>query len=388
MKKRVLLVIIPDFISEILSKGEYPDRYYNPGNLFDEVHILMTNNDRPEVAEVQKTAGNAKLYLHNLPYGRKLFLRSIGYRPQFLRPWAIQAVELARQIQPALIRCHGAHLNAYIASQIKQTLGIPYIISLHTNPDESIRVECTGWIKRLYYRSLETVERTVLKQADIVLPVYEPIIPYLRRMGVKRYEVSYNALNLSGLSKKKYYSLHNLVRVISVGRQLKEKNPENIIRALCKLTMVHLTLVGDGPYHDYLKSLARKCEVDNRITFHRAIPNEDLCRQLPNHDIFAVHTEYWELSKSVLEPLLTGLPVVINRRLGQPVPELRGDFVSMVENSVDGYYHALKRLIEDDNLREQLGRRAYAHANEHWAPAKTEANFAEVYERIMANSES
>jgi glycosyltransferase involved in cell wall biosynthesis len=383
---KTLLVIVSDIISDIIKKGEYPSRYYNPGNLFDEVHILMTNNDQPDITVVQKTVGDGKLYLHNLPYDRKLFIQTMGFRPSFLNHWAEPALRLASQINPDLIRCHGVHLNAFIANRIKQKLGIPYIISLHINPDEDIRARSTDWKDNLYYRLLETTQKKALQGADLVLPVYEPIIPYIQRMDVKQYEVAYNVLNLAGLSQKKDYGLHNPVRIISVGRQLKEKNPDNIIKALVKLTMAHLTLVGEGPCHDYLKSLTRRYEVDSRVTFHRAIPNEDLCRQMPDYDIFVVHTEYWEISKSVLEPLLTGLPVVINRRLGNPAPELQGDFVYMVENTADGYYQALNRLIADDKFREQLGRKAYTHANEHWAPSKTEAKFVDIYKRIMLNS--
>ena len=39
--------------------------------------------------------------------------------------------------------------------------------------------------------------------------------------------------------------------------------------------------------------------------------------------MFVVHSDIWEVSKSVLEALLAGLPVIINRRKGEPVPEWR-----------------------------------------------------------------
>jgi glycosyltransferase involved in cell wall biosynthesis len=381
-----LLVIVSDIISDLIKKGEYPARYYNPGNTFDEVHILLTNSDRPDIAEVQKTAGSAKLFLHNLPYTRNLFFRTVGFRPSLLKRWAAEALGLAHKIQPDVVRCHGAHLNAFIARQIQQKLGIPYIISLHINPDEDVSARSDSWKKDIYHRLLETIQREALQNAELVLPVYNPIIPYLKRMEVSRYEVAYNALNLAGLTKKNDYDLHDPVRIISVGRQLKEKNPENLIKALCRITNAHLTLVGDGPYHEFLRRLARECEVDDRVTFHRAIPNEELCRQLAGYDIFAVHTEYWELSKSVLEPLLTGLPVIINRRIGLPVPELQGDFVYMVENTIDGYYHALNKLINDNQYREQLGRKAFTRANQNWAPAQTEAKFADIYKQIILQS--
>jgi hypothetical protein len=70
-----LLVIVPDRISEILTKGEYPPRYYNPGELFDEVHILMTNDDTPDIFTLKRTVGRARLFIHNLPAEKKYFLK-------------------------------------------------------------------------------------------------------------------------------------------------------------------------------------------------------------------------------------------------------------------------------------------------------------------------
>ena len=60
-----LLVCVPDRITDILVKGEYQPNYYNPGEFFDEVHILMTNDDRPDLQALQRTVGRARLFTHN-----------------------------------------------------------------------------------------------------------------------------------------------------------------------------------------------------------------------------------------------------------------------------------------------------------------------------------
>ena len=65
-----LLVMIPDRLSDLVNKGEITERYYNPGNLFGEVHLAMTNEDRPDLAAVQKMVGDARLHVHNLPDSR------------------------------------------------------------------------------------------------------------------------------------------------------------------------------------------------------------------------------------------------------------------------------------------------------------------------------
>ncbi len=381
-----LMVIVPDRLSDIIKKGEVTDRYYNPGNLFEEVHVIMTNDDRPDPGAMRRMVGKARLFLHNLPDTRKMFAPTLGWRPWLLGPWAARAVRLAQEVRPAMIRCHGALLNAYAAACIKQALGIPYVVSMHINPDEDVRGRARGWLKRIVTHAQQDIERIGLLNADLVMPVYRPIVPYLERMGVTRYEVCYNVLNQTNLRRKGDYRLHQPVRVLSVGRQFEDKNPDNLIRAVSQLPNVELTLVGDGPYHHYLRDVAMACGIQDRVVFHSSLPNDELCRSLADYDIFATHSEYWEISKSVLEALLVGLPVLLNRRHGEPVPELTEEICMLVPNTTEAYLNALRRLISDDDFREKLGRTAYAHAQAHWSPEKTEAKFVDIYRRILESA--
>lgn len=379
-----LFVIIPDRLSELIRKGEITERYYNPGNLFDEVHIIMTNNDKPDTSKLQSTVGRAKLYLHNLPAGRNLFIKTLGWHPWLLRGWAASAIELAEKIGPTMIRCHGAHLNAYLAYRIKCVLGIPYVVSLHTNAGAAQKIDKGGILDRVAYWGQSNIEKLGLKHADMVMPVYLPIVPRLEQMDIQNYEVCYNVLNPTCLQKKERYALHDPVEVVSVGRQLKGKNPENLIHAVAALPKVRLTLIGDGPLHAYLKQVAKGTGAEGRIEFMSALSNDELCRKLPEFDVFATHTDYFEIPKSVLEPLLTGLPVVINRRHGLPVPELTEDICMLVDNTVEGYKFALSRLMNDSEFRASLGRNAFENANAQWAPSKAEAKYVDVYSRVMA----
>jgi len=383
-----LLVIIPDRLSDIIAKGELQPTYYNPGRVFDNVHILMCNDDRPDSSVLQYLVGDARLTLHNHPDDLTL----VGRRPEFLTDWRLRrwvrgGVEMARRIQPALVRCHGADWNTYLASRIKAELGIPYVVSLHINPDvNSVRRYVKAPLspaEARHNRFYEHIEREGLRSADLVMPVYKPILPYLERLGVERVEVCYNVLNQLHLRDKTDYALHTPARIIYVGRLFEDKNPENIIRAVARIPDTEFTVVGDGPIRGRLEELTKELGVADRVRFAPAIANDELCRMLAEQDIFAVHTEYWEISKSVLEALLTGLPVVINRRHGPAVPELEGDFVLMVENTEAGYYEALERLLTDQGHREALGRRAFAHARSLWAPAITEAKYAAIYRRFL-----
>jgi glycosyltransferase involved in cell wall biosynthesis len=383
-----LLVCVPDRITDILVKGEYQPNYYNPGEFFDEVHILMTNDDRPDLQALQRTVGRAKLFTHNWPDDLTMPPLKHPWMARFrLREWAKGGVEIARKIAPDLIRCHGADWNTYLASRIKAELGIPYVTSLHINPDinsvRRIQDDDLAPEQKRHNAFYNYMERTALRNADLVMPVYQPILPYLKRIGVKRAEVCYNVLNFNFLRKKTDYALHRPVKIISVGRVIGDKDPTHIIEAVAAIGNAHLTVVGDGANLPAIRAIVSERGWADIVTFRPAVENDELCAMLPEFDLFAVHTEYWEISKSVLEALLTGLPCVINRRIGEPVPELQGDFVRLVDNTTASYQAALDELIGNDAAREALGRRAYAHAQANWSPARTEAKVVGIYRSFI-----
>ncbi len=377
-----LMVLVSERPSEWIAKGEVIDRYYNPGDLFERVDLVITNDDRPDREAVQRMAGSARLGIHNVPTGAGFLTRTLGWQPLLVRPWARRVVELARELRPQLIRCYGAQLNSVAAAETKRTLGIPYAVSLHINPEENLRSKGDPIRERLRSRAIRRVEARGLRDADLVLPVYEAIVPFIESLGVSRYEVAYNMLNQAGFERKRSYALGEPIRAISVGRHIPEKRPANLIRALARLPGVTLTCVGDGPDHDTLVRVAAEAGVEDRVTFERSVPNVELCAALPGYDVFATHSEYWELSKAVLEAMSSGLPVLLNRRRGAPVPELTPEISLLTEDTAEGYRAALEQLIDDESLRRSLGEAAADRAEAEWSPEATEAHFVEIHRRL------
>ena len=140
--------------------------------------------------------------------------------------------------------------------------------------------------------------------------------------------------------------------------------------------------------HADLQKLAQLTGKSDRFTFIPSIPNDDLCRMLPGFDLLAYHSDYPELSKVVIEGALTGLPMVVNRRKGEEVPELKRGICVLVEDTESGYGDAIAWLIQDSDARERLGREARNHANAHWSPAAAENNYVRIYRKILAAAPS
>lgn len=381
---KVLLNIITDRLSHLEGKGEMTSRYYNPGEVFDEVHILMTNSDQPDPANLQKMAGKARLYIHNLPSGKELLLKSLFWRPALLKSWAAKGVELAKTINPNLIRCYGNYINGFVATEIKKELGIPYVVSLHTHPDENRSNPSFGLKNFLYYHFSASVENITLKNADSVVVVYRSLLPYVNRRQAGTHETIYNAVNPDIIRPKTDYSSNGTFKILSVGRLIPGKNPEHLIEAAIR-EGAELTVIGDGPLRNSLQEQAHNFQGPGKVIFIKRMSNDELCAQSHKFDVFAIHCDYDGLPKTVLEAALCGLPIIVNKRPESQVPEFEDGWVELVENSTSGYVGAIQKMAVQSN-REHLGQRAYKYAHENWNPQQTEARYAELYKRLMKTS--
>ncbi len=381
-----LLVIIPDRLSVLIHKGEVVSRYYNPGNLFDEVHILMTNDDLPNPLLVQPMVGTAKLFLYNHREPPMYFKKTLGWQPVLMKKWAAQAVDIAKKIQPNIVRCYGLHLNTFLGVKIKLALKIPLITSLHGNPDvDYLRGRLAkNWKDKIVGKFQEKLEKFCLKFADHVIAVYSPIESYLKKHRVNAYSIIHNVVGF-GVSKKKNFSLnYEKISLLCVGRQTHlQKDPSNIIRAISLLQNVHLTLVGDGDLHDELVNLSKILGCEHRVAFIKNMNNDALLSMMKNVDIYIYHSINYEISKSCIEAALLGLPVVLNNRFGNPAQELVDGGFCLVEDSFVGYKDALEKLIDDESFRLNLAKKSNEYALENWSPEITEAKVVALYNSFL-----
>lgn len=387
-RPKALAVFLSLRITELLEKGEMTDRYYNPGDLFDEVHFVFTNDDRPDPAALQHAVGSAKVFIHNFPSGKELFIKSLGYQPFLLRSYTREVLRRMKEIQPALIRVHGDYLNSYLALKVKQSLKIPYVVSLHTNPVDQLKVIARLWRERLQRQLMKSRIRKALLCADRILVVYQSIKDQLAKTGIRdNVEVAYNVLNPANLVPKKDFNLKDgIFRIVSVGRLIDLKNPKHIIRAVKPYDGIQLTFIGSGNLLSQTRELANNLEGPAEIIFIESMPNDELCKCLHNYDLFAVHSDAWEISKAVLEALLVGLPVVINRREHDEVPELGKGLVRLVNNTTDDYRDAILELKDNYEARKELALNGQQMAQNNWNPKVTEARFVQVYQDVMASS--
>ena len=379
-----LMVIVPDRLSDLLSKGEVVERYYNPGDMFREVHFMMTNDDSPDIASLQRMVGTAKVFVYNLP--SPTFKGTLGWQFFLLKRWSRPAVEIARRIGPNLIRCHGNDLNTYLGARIRSELGVPLVFSLHINPDDDMRFHARRdgrWKEWLFLSLFRKVERWNIQTANVVICVYDFIRPYVERLGGRDVRVIYNAVSPDSIVRKTDYSISSPVRLILPGRHHPQKDPSPMIEALRSLPEAELTLVGKGGITDDLKRKAKEWGVAERCLFLDSMPNAELCEKLHTYDMLVSINSYGGVSKVEIEAALAGLPIVTNAHPMEKRPELLGERCVTTDGSPASYAEAVRKLAGSRELRESTGKGVRENARV-VSPDRMERKLVETYRELLA----
>ena len=104
-----------DPIIEYYKKGEIKERYFNPKNIFEEVHIISPIEKDIEESKVQTIVGNAKLKIHNV--GKFNIKKRNKIYPEI--------ENVVRKIDPDVIRAYSPYLTGWFAAKCAENLKIP-----------------------------------------------------------------------------------------------------------------------------------------------------------------------------------------------------------------------------------------------------------------------
>ncbi len=142
--------------------------------------------------------------------------------------------------------------------------------------------------------------------------------------------------------------------VISAGRLDINKNNETIIRAIAKVSGIHLLICGDGEERENLIKLSNKLGVSDRIHF---LGNRtDIVDLYKISNAFIMMSFREGLSRSIMEAMASGLPCIVS--------EVRGN-TDLIDNGKNGFlYHSkdvdgiadgIKKLANNVDLCKRMG---------------------------------
>lgn len=328
-------------------KGEIKNRYFNPLDFFDEVHVISLFDNEIESDKVRKLAGKGSLFIHKLGKANLSNYKSFEKK----------IVSCVKEINPEIIRTFNGLVIGWLAVKVGKKLDIPVVVSLHTNYEQQ-RKESREKGKLLTFIKLQFVakkiEKYVMKNADAVICVYNFIVPYAKKLHAKNIHVIYNKVDLSVFSPDINPVMKSSKPIIlSVGRLIDQKDHKLLVSAIKDLD-VKLIIIGDGPNYDSILNLAKSLRISDKIEIIKQIPNEKL-------------NEYYTLAKIYAQPLInlegvpipvfeamaSGLPIVMSKH-SKNYSEIIDDTVFFVENDGKEFKIAFKEILANNNLSKDL----------------------------------
>jgi glycosyltransferase involved in cell wall biosynthesis len=172
----------------------------------------------------------------------------------------------------------------------------------------------------------------------------------------------------------------------AIGRLVPHKRHGDLLHALKRLSDegydAGLVIAGNGPLRGSLEELSIQLGIHDRVTFTGEFDRlEDVMAQF---DIFVLTSSSESQCMPITESMAYGKPVVASNFGGIP------DFV---EDGVTGFLvpfgdeaklvKALKTLIDNPSLREEMGRRGRERYVEHYTPSKVADAMEEVYDSVL-----
>jgi glycosyltransferase involved in cell wall biosynthesis len=174
--------------------------------------------------------------------------------------------------------------------------------------------------------------------------------------------------------------------LVHVGRVAFEKNIDFLLRMLVRVRSripdVLLVIAGEGPALQHLRRLAARLCIEESVLFVGYQDRKQAlldCYRAGDVFVFASHTETQGLV--LLEAMALGVPVVAPAIMG--TKDILGPRKGALVAGLDEVEFASKvvALLEDDALRERLGREAQGYARE-WDARRMAERMAEFYAQV------
>ena len=187
----------------------------------------------------------------------------------------------------------------------------------------------------------------------------------------KKMHVSHLGVDPQVFSPKRHNPRPEIFEILCVGRLTPAKGQHELIQAVCHLAAqgrgIRLRLVGGGIDSESLKQMAAQMAPPELVVFEGAVNQDAIRRFFAVADLFCLPSFAEGIPVVLMEAMSMEIPCVTTRIAG--IPELIRDGVDgllVAPSDLDGLVSALARLMDDEVLRERLGKAGRARILEHY----------------------
>jgi glycosyltransferase involved in cell wall biosynthesis len=182
----------------------------------------------------------------------------------------------------------------------------------------------------------------------------------------------------------------NSVQLLHVGRLIEKKGVPDLIRVFLNLLKSHdnilLNIVGTGPEEELCRSIVKSAGAENQVLFHGWKTPDQVKELMELCDIFVLNSrtardgDMEGLPNGILEAMAMGMAVVSTRHAGIPrAVESEKEGILVGENDNEGLTIAISRLLENSELRLQLGNAARQKVEKHFTLEQMHDALSKIY---------
>jgi glycosyltransferase involved in cell wall biosynthesis len=320
-----------------------------------------------------------------------------------------QIKKILQQLQPDIVHTHSAKagiLGRFAAYSLRKQLRrathdarrkTPAIV--HTIHGLAFHPYQSKWLNKFYI----SIEKSAARRTDFLISVADAMTNQAIAAGIGRPEqftTIYSAIEqeqfLEPISqeqkrgfRQKYGISDDAIVLITIARLFMLKGHEYIIESAKELSKrfgnAVWLFVGDGNLTDNYKQQVQQLGLDEKIKFTGLLPPSRIPLAIQSSDIL-VHCSLREgLARALPQAMLCGVPVVSFDVDGarEVVNEKTGRLIK--PKNVEQLVNACAELIENENLREKLGKAGREFVKERFAPDVMVDKIEQVYSKLVGS---
>lgn len=234
---------------------------------------------------------------------------------------------------------------------------------------------------------LQHSDAVVAESEDVRDNVYEF---YRFRSEIQIIPLAVRKPQIAALSREELGLPEKAIVVVTVGRLVRRKGNDVLIRAMSRLQEddTHLVIIGSGPERESLESLARELGMASRVRFTGWVEEERKWQLLASADIYASGTLHEGFGLVFLEAMAVGLPVV--------APDVGGhlDFLEdgktgaiVRVGSEDALAEAIAHLAQSPGARQRIGEENQLRF-QHFSIEKSAKAYEDLFEQLVSDMEA
>ncbi|NOY00375.1 MAG: colanic acid biosynthesis glycosyltransferase WcaL [Verrucomicrobia bacterium] len=318
---------------------------------------------------------------------RRFWLKYIKKEPPIVYRGEYRILEQALEKRSAdMMHVYFGHTGVHLLPFIKRW-DRPVVVSFH-GMDVQPREDQPGYVDRL---------RDLLQTLPMVMARSESLKQRLIDLGCDEGKIR---LNRTGIPMEGYPVIERPLpeggkwRLIQACRMVEKKGLDDTLHVFAELLKSYpkamLTLAGDGPLMERTEQLARELGITGQVEFPGFLDSEQL-RDLYHQAHIFIHPSRITadqnqegIPNAMLEAMATGLPVVATLHGGIPEAVKQGETGLLVEErDRDGLLEQVRKLIDDDAVRQEMGRAAAASMRAEFEHGAQIARLESYYRELL-----